>query len=268
MSLVFALTGLLNLLDERGPRENDVLAWASPIPLFGSLENARVATLGINPSNREFVTAAGVELEGAARRFHTLTSLGLNSWSELDTRQMDLLLESYQSYFRKNPYDVWFKPLNSVVEGTGFSYYDDSAHACHLDLVPFATASKWSELRMLQRSALLRLAAGTMGALLRDSSVDVLILNGSGVVREFESVNELALTREERPAWNLGGGNGRPIAGIAYSGLVDRIAGVDLGRQILVAGFNVNLQSSYGVTRSATRAIADWVGRIAKDWFE
>ena len=56
----------------------DMIPWSCPVPAFGDLLNSFVATLGLNPSNREFVDEEGNELEGAARRLHTLRSLSLS----------------------------------------------------------------------------------------------------------------------------------------------------------------------------------------------
>ena len=72
---------------------------------------AQVATVGINPSNLEFMDEAGNELQGAARRFHTLTSLGLQSWGEADSRHLETIAHSCSAYFDRNPYDRWFKRL-------------------------------------------------------------------------------------------------------------------------------------------------------------
>jgi hypothetical protein len=44
--------------------DSNVIPWACPIPSFGDLTRARVATLGLNPSNREFVDERGNELDG------------------------------------------------------------------------------------------------------------------------------------------------------------------------------------------------------------
>ena len=46
--------------------------------------------------------------------------------------------------------------------------------------------------------------------------------------------------------------------------MIDTLAGYQLGRDLLVLGFNHNLQSSYGVTTTALAAIREWVARQAK----
>ena len=161
-----------------GLGETDVIPRASPVPSFGAPES-QVATLGLNPSHREFVDNSGNPLLGNARRLHTLDSLGLTSWSQAEDCHIQRIWDDCRSYFSKNPYNRWFKPLDGVISDAGFSYYADSLKsACHLDLVPYATCRKWTELEKGQQSKLLNTSADTLGHLLRDSSVRVLILNG------------------------------------------------------------------------------------------
>src|SRR5579864_4914328 len=128
------LTTLIDRLDSPAISQTDVIRWGCPVPSFGDLSNARVATIGLNPSNREFVDESGNELEGSSRRFHTLTSLGLASWAEADARHLRLILESCRAYFLGNPYDTWFKRLDYVIHGARASFYDPASVACHLDL--------------------------------------------------------------------------------------------------------------------------------------
>src|SRR3954451_1613485 len=104
-----ALATLIDRLDSSVASTTDVIPWGCPVPSFGDLSNSRVATLGLNPSNREFVDELGNELQGSYRRFHTLKSLGLRSWSDADARHLRLILESCRAYFSGNPYDKWFR---------------------------------------------------------------------------------------------------------------------------------------------------------------
>src|SRR5205809_4127565 len=132
--MLTALTTLLDRLDSPAVSGTDVITWGCPVPSFGDLSNSEVATVGLNPSNREFVDESGGELEGSLRRFHTLNSLGISSWSHADARHLRLILESCRMYFFDNPYDRWFKRLDHVVSGTKASFYSPSCGACHLDL--------------------------------------------------------------------------------------------------------------------------------------
>ena len=71
------LTSLTQQLDNVAVERLDVIQWAAPVISFGNMSQSKIATLGLNPSNREFVDLAGNELCGHERRFHTLKSLNL-----------------------------------------------------------------------------------------------------------------------------------------------------------------------------------------------
>lgn len=255
------LTTLLDRLARVDPSTTPVIPWSSPIPAFGDVSTARVATLGLNPSNREFVDEQGAELRGTDRRFHTLESLALNSWVEADARHLSIIMESCQSYFESNPYDRWFRKLDEVLAGAYASFYDASGSACHLDLVPFATAEKWTVLSSMERGALLSVAGDTLGRLLRESQIQVLILNGTSVVRGFEQFSGVKLRSQEMAEWTLARQEGADVRGIAFMGNVATIASTTLDRQLLVLGYNHNIQSSFGVTNQAIDAIRSWVSR-------
>ena len=264
-SLFPTLVILLDRLADDAAREADVIAWGCPVPAFGDPTAARVASLGLNPSNREFVDDDGAELAGDARRFHTLTSLGLSAWDDADADHLDRILASCCDYFAGNPYDRWFRRLDTVVSATGASFYDPSSPACHLDLIPYATARKWTALKSEQRSSLLRLAGDTLGLLLRRSAIHVLILNGQTVVSHFQEATGIALERTEMPDWALPRQSGADVAGYSYQGCVDTVSGCPLPQELLVLGFNHNLQSSYGVTSSVIEAIRRWIGDVTKE---
>jgi hypothetical protein len=259
------LATLVDRLDSAAVSGTNVIRWGCPVPSFGDLSNSLVATLGLNPSNREFVDESGHELQGSLRRFHTLKSLGIRSWADVDARHLRLILESCRSYFLGNPYDRWFKRLDQVISGTQASYYGVALRACHLDLIPYATASKWTELTSRQRSSLLVVAGDTLGLLLRDSPVRLLILNGRSVVEQFEEVADISLERCNMPSWALPRRSGIDVGGIAYKGVVDTLSGIGLRHRVVVLGFNHNLQSSFGVTTQVLYAIRKWITRMASE---
>lgn len=261
-----ALTTLIDRLDSPVMSGTDVVRWGCPVPSFGDLSSSRVATLGLNPSNREFMDEAGRELEGPFRRFHTLNSLGLSSWSEVDARHLRLILETCSTYFGGNPYDRWFKILDQVVSGAEASFYSKTCGACHLDLIPYATARKWTELTARQRSSLLNIAADTLGLLLRDSPVRILILNGRSVVENFQDMAGVCLERTEMAAWSLPRQSKRNVVGLAYWGVVESLSGISLSRKMLVLGYNHNLQGSFGVTAKVIRAVRSWVAQAVRSW--
>lgn len=258
------LTTLIDRLDSLSASKANVIKWASPVPSFSDLSKSQVASVGINPSNREFVDQSGTELEGPARRFHTLRSLRISSWSEADARHLDLIIQSCYEYFKHNPYDRWFKRLDYVIAGANVSYYSKTEKACHLDLIPYATDCKWTELTSGQRSWLYSAAQGTLGSLLRDSPIRILILNGKSVVRQFEIIAGVNLAKTEMLSWSLPRRVIDNVKGIAYTGVVTSINGIELGRSVLVLGFNHNLQSSFGVTNEITESIRQWIAEASE----
>jgi hypothetical protein len=260
-----ALATLIDRLASPALSGTDVIHWGAPVPSFGDLSRASVATLGLNPSNREFVDYRGRELLGPHRRFHTLNSLGLRSWLDADAHHLRLILDSCRTYFLGNPYDRWFKRLDCLISGVGASYYSASSPACHLDLIPYATTRKWTELTFRQRSSLLAAATDSLAVLLRDSSIRLLVLNGRSVVEQFRKVTGVQLERHEMHEWTLRRRRKPDVAGFGYCASVTALCGVELSSSLLVLGYNHNIQSSFGVTRRAVEAIRDWVTQTATE---
>jgi hypothetical protein len=223
-----------------------ILDWASPVPFFGDVDQAKVATVGINPSNREFVDAAGCELRGPGRRLSTLASLGLPRWSQATGQHLSEIRRSCARYFKTNPYRRWFDVLDRTLRAGQFSYYDGSA--CHLDLVALATRDKWGTIDMRTRQNMINNGKPVLAQIIRDSSVTTLILNGRSVVTEFESFASVQLAAEPIDSWTLPRKNGGGVNGYLFTGTICALGGVDLGRQVSVYGYNHNLQSSFGVT--------------------
>lgn len=254
---------LLGQLERTPHRKTRIIPWSSPVPAFGDVSRSRVATVGLNPSNKEFVDDNNKELEGDARRFHTLQSLGLKTWSEAGSDHCRRIEVSCQSYFSGNPYNRWFRELDFLISGTDFSYYSSMFSACHLDLIPFATTCKWAELTPDQRTNLLRISGNALGRLVKDSPIRVLILNGSSVVAHVQSLCDDALSSKSMQEWELprtkAGAAG--ITGYAYRGTIKSLAGVQLQRSISVFGFNHNIQGSFGVTRGVKTSIRRWLSK-------
>lgn len=264
--MFIALATLIDRLDSPLISRTDVIRWGSPVPSFGDLSTAKVATLGLNPSNREFVDDSGRELEGAYRRFHTLNSLGLESWAEADTRHLRLIIDSCRLYFLGNPYDAWFKRLDQIVLGANASYYSGFFSACHLDLIPYATSRKWTELEPKQRASLLDIAADTLALLLRESDIRLLILNGKSVVDQFQLMTGVRLQGEEMRDWTLPREKGK-VQGFAYRGVVTSLSGLQLSNRLVVLGYNHNIQSSFGVTTKVIHSIRDWISSVTSEEF-
>jgi len=253
MHSTFAL--LLNRLREPNLVRNGVLPWAAPIPVFGNISRAKVATVGLNPSDLEFIDQTGSELTDGSRRFHTLSSLQLSEWVDADARQIELMLESCFLYFTRNPYNRWFRPLDKIMSSTPFSLYRSGA--CHLDLVPYATSPTWGKLSPQQRRKLLAINADILPLILKESKIQILILNGKSVAENFQAMTGSTLRQIEMPAWTLPSGNRH--RGFAYRGEIDRLTGISLPKPLLVLGYNHNMQSSFGITADVRQRIGSWI---------
>ena len=70
------------------------------------------------------------------------------------------------------------------------------------------------------------------------------------------------------PEWSLPRTGSRDVPGVAFSGVVDSISGIELNHDLLILGFNHNLQSSFGVTKAAVAAIRDWVAQSTREFTE
>lgn len=251
---------LLSLLGTGRPAALGAIPWASPVISFGNPATSKIATLGLNPSNLEFVDRAGKQLLEPYNRFESLGSLRAKGWNEVAHQGLQRIWEACEEYFFRNPYDQWFKRLDRVLVETGVSYYNRIGEsACHLDLVPFATANKWSALTPDQRTRLVELGVPTLARTLCASEIRVLVLNGATVVREFSRlVAADSLQSRDAPSWTLQEGR---VQGVSYTGRISEVGGIPLGHELLVLGFNHNIQSSFGVTTQAVANIANWIGR-------
>ena len=143
--------------------------------------------------------------------------------------------------------------------------YHSAANACHLDLIPYATACKWTELARHQRLSLLTMAGDTLGLLLRDSPVRLLVLNGNSVVEQFQVIGGILLDKQIMHNWSLPRRSQSDVTGFAYRGFVRTLLGVNLRRELLVLGFNHNIQSSFGATTQVSTAVQRWIARCASE---
>lgn len=246
-----------------------VIPWASPVPVFGSVETSSVGTLGLNPSNREFVDINGNELLGLDRRFHTLNSLGLKNWNRTEDCHIKQISNACEQYFNTNPYNNWFQELDVIINDLGSSYYGNNAiDACHLDLIPYATYKKWTDLAESEKQLLLDVSDEVFAHILRDSPITLLVVNGMSVIRHLESVAAVEFEVREMPEWTLNRKNSGGVKGFAFKGAIHRIGDIDLCREISVIGFNHNIQSSFGVTKLVKDSIRKWVGETGREMLE
>ncbi len=229
--------------------------------------SSSVATLGLNPSCREFVDKDGKELDEGLRRLPTLKSLGLDKWEKVNNEQINIMIKSASSYFMNNPYDTWFRSLDQIISLLNATYYGEKANACHLDLIPYATRCRWTEMSSSQKKFLFDMSENAFCDLLRVSPVKLLILNGASVVRNFEVITNKSLNARRMPQWTLPRNNGVGVVGFSYQTIISRIGDIELGKKIVVLGYNHNIQSSFGVTKQVKKSIQKWIFENANGEF-
>ena len=226
----------------------EVVPESTPVVAFGDPFVATVATLGINPSGREFLDG-GKLLDGPSRRLATLRSLGADSLASLTDVQVLEVVKDCARYFDadRNPYRRWFDPLDKVLRASvGASYYERSA--CHLDLVQWATDPTWGQINDRAREQLLAEGLAHLRALLTFGNTGLVLLNGRQVLRHVEAVGLVTL-------------NGRgtmPLGGRTCSLYTGEREGVRY------VGWSTNLQSSFGVSNEFKGRLAAWVSRVAR----
>lgn len=255
---------LISALETSNASQLSVIPWACPVPYFGNLDTAKIATVGLNPSNREFVNELGEELTGHSRRFPTLASLGLKDWKDATDEQLEAIDNSCSKYFFGNPYDGWFKALDKLILGSNCSFYGMFAEACHLDLCSYATTTKWGELSTAYKQELLNLGGDFLAQLIANSEIKTLVLNGQAVIRTFELLCQIKLTAQPMDEWTLPRSQGPGVVGISYLGKLSQIGTMKLNREILILGYSHNIQSSFGVTSKVRDSIGSWISSTTK----
>ena len=228
------------------PNGAPVVPGSTPVLSFGDISEATVATLGFNPSHQEFLSRERCELSGPERRFETLSSLGVNSLESAPEEVLCRVVSACNNYFRGNPYRRWFDQLEPILKSVGASYYDGTA--CHLDLVQWATSQKWGEIDRDVRVKLIEEDAPFLCDQLKVGSFRLLLINGSGVVQQFERMTGISL----RWAGRITGTS--TASHISYGML-------PIGTRVVA--WSVNIQSSPGVCNELRAALANRVGELA-----
>ena len=233
-----------------------VIEWACPVPFFGHAEQARIASVGLNPSDKEFCDNEGHALSDSRRRLATLDSLGLQHWSAAGPEQRSDVAQACSDYFCSKPYWRWFNPLEAIFEDAGRGTLKDG-DACHIDLAPWATRKKWRKLGHAGQAALVEGGEQVLNALLESTQFEVLLLNGASVVEGLAHAAQIELPFEEVAEWRIRGGRGK-----RWSLKRDSLGSIELGRPVTILGWNWNLQSP--IPKRTRESIVAWAAESLK----
>ena len=218
---------------------------------FGDLRKACIATLAINPSYGEFLHKEGDrEREGIERRLETRQSLRCGNLAEASRETIQRAFSSCNSYFTRRPY-AYFGKLETVLRHLKASFYDGSA--CHLDLVQWATRPRWVELDPWEREALLQADVPFLKSQLSHEHLRLVVINGAGVREQYERFFGVRLQEVQFPRQACLEVSGGPSIGF-FQGRTSS--------DQHVVGWNINLQSTFGVSKENVRAVAEHVAQI------
>ena len=240
---------LIDRILKAPPISKYITPGSTPVVAFGDPIRAEIATVGINPSSREFLDAKGKLLTGSDRRLADFNSLGIKSLSELNSQLAERVLEDSNDYFQKEETIYkWFEPLEKyVLSPLGSSFRDYSA--THLDLVQWSTAPVWGAIKdKTARAALIEDDIRFLWDLLRQGSFSKVLLNGRTVV---DALKKFGVVEIEQVGTTPIGKSGMTSA--LWSGVIS-------GTNVPCLGWNLNLQH-YRTTEDNRAALSKWIRR-------
>lgn len=238
---------LIRRIMKSPPIKEYITPGSTPVVAFGNPITAKLATVGINPSSREFLDAKGNLLSEDNRRLADFQSLGLRSHSEINESVAKQVLEESNGYFKRaESVYQWFEPLQKyVLDPVGASFSDSSA--AHLDLVQWSTAPVWGAIKDPKaRDLLIQDDIRFLGEMLLSGSYKILFMNGSTVVN---TMLKFGLVEIEQQGFTPLGKAGRKSA--LWTG---RVRNTDT----VCFGWNLNLQH-YQTTESNRESLRSWI---------
>lgn len=179
------------------PEGLGVVPKSVPITAFGQFEDAKVATLSLNPSYLEFSNQEGLPLSEEKRRLLSRNDLGISDTEALDPLSAQKVIESFRNYFADsaNPYKKWFGPMEKrVLANVGASYWSGSA--THLDLSQWATNPIWNKLGNSTRDAILETDLPFLKKQIQSRNFDLVLLNGMTVISEISRIGLVSMEVE------------------------------------------------------------------------
>jgi len=197
--------GIIDFLKKPIPTNLGIVPQSIPVLFFGDIEQAEYATISINPSNREFEDKLGALLETGFKRFVDRDNLEVPDIDSLSEYQAEKVYDSLCKYFDKRPYRLWFNKIDNVLNSKRISYYDKSL--LHLDITPYATGKKWSELNPSEKSALIKAGEDFSMKIIEEGRIKTLFVCGTEALTYVEnyiaSIGMQSLEHEKHPGYYI-----------------------------------------------------------------
>lgn len=230
----------------------------TPILYFGELLNSKIATIGLNPSDKEYYDSEGKPYN----RFLNKQDFQINLWNEISNDEIIKIKTSFDYYFKHNPYKNWFNRLDDLLVDESYSYYFPFNNLVHFDIIPVATKNKWGRLSSLDKDFLIGQFGNYLEYLISESNVEICILNGQSVVDNFMKIFNLSLRQTHFEEWDIITKK-KLVRGHGYKAILK-----NKDKRILVLGFNHNIQSSFGVSKDLVTSIRKWIQKEINNFYE
>lgn len=230
----------------------------TPILYFGEIVNSKIATIGLNPSDKEYYDSEGKSYN----RFLHKQDLKISSWNEISNDEIVKIKTSFDYYFKHNPYKSWFNRLDDLLADESYSYYFPFNNLVHFDIIPVATKNKWGNLSSANRDLLIAQFGNYLEYLITESSIEICILNGQSVVDNFQRIFNHSLYKTHIEEWDISTKN-KIVKGHCYKAILNK-----KNKRILVLGFNHNIQSSFGVSKYLVSCIRKWLQKEINSFYE
>lgn len=162
---------------------------STPVISFGNFERAKIGTLGINPSSREFFSKNSL-LIPSMKRLVDLESLGIQSYDQLDEAMAQEILNGCYNYFNLRPLE-WFCEFEDLLNTANFSYRNGTAS--HIDLVQWSTFPKWSAIPVAEQKKLLESDRGFFNWQFENNDMEMVILGGRQVLEQVKVISGISL---------------------------------------------------------------------------
>ena len=225
-----------------------IVLGSTPVTSFGNPHTSRIATLGINPSSREFLNETGNLLSGGEKRLTDFETLGKVDQLSLTRLEAERVITGCYGYFKTgNHYPTWFNAMEKfALAPIGASYFGDLADTCHLDLVQWATNPVWDQIAESDiKATLLKSDKEFLHHQLTYYRFERLLLNGRTVINNFKKLNLCKLDEVAQVSF----GNGKRKSKI-YQG---RFGSTD----VIAWGLNIPAKESTPANRDE---LARWLG--------
>jgi hypothetical protein len=237
---------ILKRIKSTYPGKDLVVHQSTPVLSFGDFQKAGLFTLGINPSNLEFLDNKGKLLKNKLRRLQTLSSLKASDCTLLSPGQSKKVFDGCVDYFNRNPYN-WFDKFGPILDAVGHSF-NSPPFVAHVDLVQWATKTKWREIPRGEQKMLIEEGRPFLKYQLQSENLHTILLNGRTVINAFQDWSNVKL---EYSSLDI------PKGGELVTGFYDN--------RVRIIGWSVNIQSSWGVTAEDISQLASIVQEIRKN---